>query len=71
MNRRRKTYTISEAASRLHITPEAILKAIKTGRLKAKLKTALIPKRIWSIAAESLEAYHVSFSHQQRGLKNP
>lgn len=64
----RRSYTIPEAASRLGITPEAVLKAIKAGRLKAK--TVVIPRQIWSIAAESLETYVVSASHQARGLKN-
>lgn len=68
---RKRQYTISEAARYLKITPEAVLKAIKTGRLKARLKRVLIPKEMWSIAAESVATYKVSSSHQARGLKNP
>lgn len=66
MNKQR-TYTIREAARRLRISPEAVRKAIKFGRLKAK--TVMIPQHVWSIAAESLDRYEVSRSHQERGLK--
>ncbi len=68
---RKKRYTISEAANYLKVTPEAILKAIRTGRLKARLKKIRVPRQIWFIAAESVETYEVSTSHQVRGLKNP
>ena len=67
----KKRYTISEAATYLRITPEAILKAIRAGRLKARLRRIRVPKQIWSIAAESVETYTVSVSHQERGLKYP
>lgn len=63
-----KAYTISEASRHLGITPEAVLKAIRTGRLKGK--TVTVARKIWSISAESLETYVVSSSHQERGLKN-
>jgi hypothetical protein len=62
-----RSYTIREAARRLRISPEAVRKAIKLGRLKAK--TVTIPRQVWSIAADSLDLYEVSRSHQERGLK--
>ena len=66
---RRRRYTIPEAARSLGITPESVLGAIRKGRLKARLKTVRVPRKIWSISAESVEAYEVSASHQERGLK--
>ncbi|MBI3812681.1 MAG: helix-turn-helix domain-containing protein [Nitrospirae bacterium] len=66
---RRRRYTIPEAAHCLGITPESVLGAIRRGRLRARLKTVRVPRKIWSIAAESVEAYVVSASHQERGLK--
>lgn len=62
-----RTFTIREAARRLRISPEAVRKAIKLGRLKAT--TVTIPRQVWSIAAESLDVYEVSRSHQERGFK--
>ncbi|MBI3610771.1 MAG: helix-turn-helix domain-containing protein [Nitrospirae bacterium] len=66
---RHRRYTIPEAARCLGITPESVLGAIRRGRLKARLKTVRVPRKIWSIAAESVEAYEVSASHRERGLK--
>jgi len=66
---RPRRYTIPEAAKSLGITPESVLGAIRRGRLKARLKTVRVPRKIWSISAESVEAYEVSASHQERGLK--
>ncbi|MBI3597773.1 MAG: hypothetical protein HY203_11550 [Nitrospirae bacterium] len=66
---RRRRYTIPEASRCLGITPESVLGAIRRGRLKARLKTVRVPKKIWSISAESVETYVVSTSHQERGLK--
>lgn len=62
-----RSYSIREAARRLRISPEAVRKAIKLGRLKAQIVT--IPRQVWAIAAESLEIYEVSRSHQERGFK--
>ena len=66
---RKKTYTIREAAKKLGITPESILKAIQKGRLKARKKFVKIPQKIWMIDVLSVEAYVVSKSHQSRGSK--
>jgi hypothetical protein len=63
------TYTIREAAKKLGITPESVLKAIQKGRLKARKKIVKVPQEIWMIEVSSVEAYVVSKSHQKRGLK--
>ncbi len=65
-----KQYTIVQASKRLKITPEAVLKAIRAGRMKARLRKVKVPKYLWMIAAESVEKYTVSMSHRLRGLKN-
>ena len=64
-------YTVPQAAKHLKISPQAVLKAIKTGRLKGQLKTIPVPKKIWFISPKSIETYVVSASHQERGSKNP
>lgn len=66
---RHRRYTIPEAAECLGITPESVLEAIRRGRLKARLKTVRVPRKIWSVSAESVETYVVSTSHQERGFK--
>ena len=66
---RRRRYTIPDAAKCLGITPESVLGAIRRGRLKARLKTVRVPRKIWFISAESVESYEVSASHQERGFK--
>ncbi len=66
---KKKRYTIAEAAKRLKVSRQGVLKAIKAGKLKARI--AIIPQKGWVISADSLEAYQVSKSHQERGLKNP
>lgn len=68
---RRRTYTIPEAAKYLGITPESIFEAVRKGRIKGRLKTVKIPRRLWLLSCESVESYVVSSSHQERGLKNP
>lgn len=65
----KKTYTIREAAKKLGITPESVLKAIQRGRLKARKKSIKVPQKIWIIDVSSVESYVVSKSHQSRGLK--
>jgi|GEM_PF-1305649 len=67
---RRGPYTISEASKHLGISRESVFEAIKKGRLKARLKTVKIPRKLWLIFPESVETYVVSPSHQERGLKN-
>lgn len=66
---KRRPYTISEASKRLGITPESILAAVRKGRIRGEKKTVLLPRTIWYLAAESVEAYQVSSSHKERGLK--
>jgi excisionase family DNA binding protein len=68
---RRHPYTIPEAAKYLGITPESILEAVRKGRIKGRLKTVKVPRRIWLLVRESVESYVVSSSHQERGQKNP
>ncbi|MFI5303732.1 MAG: helix-turn-helix domain-containing protein [Nitrospiria bacterium] len=65
----KKTYTIREAAKKLGITPESVLKAIQKGRLKAQKKVVKVPQEIRMIEDLSVEAYVVSKSHQSRGSK--
>jgi predicted DNA-binding protein (UPF0251 family) len=63
----KRHYTITEAAHNLGITREAVWKAVKSRKLKARLGT--LQTKGWLIAAESLEAYEVSTSHQERSKK--
>jgi predicted DNA-binding protein (UPF0251 family) len=60
-------YTITDAARNLGITREAVWKAIKARKLKAKVGT--LYTKGWLVLAESLETYHVSASHQKRSKK--
>ncbi len=62
-------YSVGDAARRLGISREAVYKAIREGRLKARLR--VITRRVWRIDAETLRNYGVSLSHQQRGKKRP
>ncbi len=66
-----KGYSLYQAAKKLGISPQAVLKAIRAGRLKAKLKFIKRPQKTWVIDPKSLKDYTVSSSHQERGLKNP
>jgi len=61
-------YTITEAAKKLKITRPAVLKAIRSGRLKAKFAT--VQKREWQIPIGEVDRFEVSESHKERGLKN-
>ncbi len=65
--KRKHNYTITDAARNLGITREAVWKAIKAKKLKARLGT--LYTKGWLVTAESLEAYHVSTSHQKRSKK--
>lgn len=65
----KRTYTIREAAKKLGISPESVLKAIQKGRLKAQKKIIKVPQEIWMIEESSVDTYVVSKSHQLRGLK--
>lgn len=68
---RMRPYTLAEAAKQIGIARVSVLKAIRAGRLKAKLKIVHLPQRIWQINPRSVESYEVSSSHRERGLKNP
>jgi predicted DNA-binding protein YlxM (UPF0122 family) len=67
------TYTLSEAATQLGISRQAVHEAIKRGLLeahKAKItKTIVRVTRGWLIHADALEKYEVSDSHITRGKK--
>jgi len=67
----KKTYlTMSEVTRKLKISRQAVLGALKTGRLKGKLTTVKIPTKTWLISTESVNEFKVSRSHQERGQKN-
>lgn len=67
MERRKKTYTIIEAAKMLGISRSAVHKAIQVGRLKAR--PYKVTEIVWRIDAESVRRYKISSSHRARGLK--
>lgn len=72
MPAKKKThFTITEAAKKLGISRVAVHEAITTGRLKARRGKIrqIVEKTAWLIPRKSLENYHVSLSHQQRGKK--
>lgn len=71
MSMKKDRYTVPQAAKHLGISPQAVLKAIKTGRLQGQMKTIQVPKKVWFISPKSIDKYVVSASHQERGLKNP
>ena len=62
-----KAFTISQAAKKLGITRAAVHKAIKERRLKAVWGEMVIKARM--ISPESLNAYEVDSSRQERGKK--
>ena len=67
------TYTLSEAATKLGISRQAVHEAIRKGLLeahKAKItKTIVQVTRGWVIHADALGKYQVSDSHITRGKK--
>jgi predicted DNA-binding protein YlxM (UPF0122 family) len=65
--KKKKTYTIPEAATRLGVTRAAIHDAIKKGRLEAEWGETVV--RALLITEENLNAYRVDSSRQERGKK--
>jgi excisionase family DNA binding protein len=65
MKKRKKTYTLSEAAKILKISRAAVHKAIKEGRLKARAHK--IKRIVWRVDAPSVRGYKVSRAHQKLG----
>lgn len=61
----KQQYTPHKAAIKLGVTTQAILKAIKSGRLKARKGT--IRTKAWLISEDALKNFSVSISHQERG----
>lgn len=57
--------SVIEATRVLGISREAIYRAIKEGRLKARQRT--VTRRIWQIARESLSGFKVSEHHKKMG----
>lgn len=64
---KKKDFTISQASRKLGISKVAILKALRTGKLKGKKVPPPKSTYIWMIDAKSVEEYRVSSSHQERG----
>ena len=67
MGKRKRTYTITEAARLLGLSRSAVFDAIQAGRLKATPHK--VTRIVWRIRAASVRAYRVSASHQARGQK--
>jgi len=65
----KSSYTLTEAAKKLKISRQAVLLAIKQGKIKGRLVTVRIPTRTWRISVKGVESYKVSASHKKRGLK--
>jgi excisionase family DNA binding protein len=59
--------SVVEVANRLGVTRETVYEAIKTGRLKARLKT--VSRKVWRVDPQSLAGFEVSASHQKRGKR--
>ena len=57
--------TVSEAAKRLGMTRPGIYKAIKEGRLAARLDTTV--REVLHLDPKSIAHFKVSASHQERG----
>ena len=70
MPKKIKRLTMSEATRKLKVTRQAVLWAIKNGKLKGKRIKINIPTTVWMVDAESVKKYKVSKSHRKRGLKN-
>ena len=70
-SRRRRYYSITEAARGLGITRAAVHRAIKQGRLEAVRGeiVRLVRTKAWRIVRESLDNYRVSLLHQEVGKK--
>ena len=63
--------TMSETTKKLKVSRQAVLGAIKSGRLKGKRVDPKTPAKVWVIDAESIGNFQVSVSHQKRGKKKP
>ena len=59
-----------QTTRKLKVSRQAIMWAMKHGKLKGKRVKIKIPTTVWMIDAESVKKYKVSKSHQKRGLKN-
>ena len=65
----RLTYTITQAAKKLGVSRAAVHKAIKENRLEATWGASVQIVRTLVISSESLKAYKVDSSRQERGKK--
>ena len=76
MAKKKKLYTMSEAADRLGVTRAAIHAAIQSKRLKAKKGTFEVERVIrrtltgWVIDEADLITYEVNQTRQEAGKKN-
>jgi predicted DNA-binding protein (UPF0251 family) len=68
MKKRKKTYTITEAARILGLSRAAVHAAITAGRLKARAHE--VKRIVWRIDARSVRGYTVSRAHQKLGRKS-
>jgi predicted DNA-binding protein YlxM (UPF0122 family) len=74
--KKKKVYSIAEAARELKITRAAVHAAIKQKRLRAKHGTFEVERVVrtkvkgWVIDDADLRAYQVSEQHQDAGKKN-
>lgn len=67
--KKKRYYTITEAAKILRVTRASIHEAVKAGRLKAEMGVVVQRARAWRINPKSLFAYEVSALHQEVGKK--
>ena len=65
---RKSHYTVKEASKKLGISRQAVMIAIKSGRLKAKTKP--VKKMVLQIPTNSIDSFEVSLSHKERGLNS-
>jgi len=63
-------YNVTEAAKKLGVSRNAVLEAIRTGRLEAEKDKVVTVIKGYLIPRKALQNYRVSLSHQQAGKKN-
>ncbi|MCI0527926.1 MAG: helix-turn-helix domain-containing protein [Nitrospira sp.] len=61
---KKRSYTLTEAAKKLKISKQAILKAIRAGRFKGA-RLAVVKRKEWQIPIEAVDRFK-----RERGLKS-
>lgn len=67
--KKRRAFTVAEAAKHLRISRQAVNNAVQSGRLKSEIGEITFVQKVRLIPASALKDYRVSLSHKQRGKK--